>query len=60
MLLVFSRQIPNGLDFPLDKAGVNILGMTAKSIDMAEGRKKFSDLMDSIGFQNQNGRNSPI
>jgi carbamoyl-phosphate synthase (ammonia) len=44
-------QIPNGLALPLDKAGVKILGTSAKMIDNAEDRFKFSDLMDEIGVQ---------
>ena len=44
-------QIPNGLAVPLDKAGVNILGTTAKMIDNAEDRKKFSSALDEIGVQ---------
>lgn len=44
-------QIPNGLAVPLDKAGVKILGTTAKMIDNAEDRKKFSSALDDIGVQ---------
>jgi carbamoyl-phosphate synthase large subunit len=44
-------QIPNGLALPLDKAGVKILGTSAKMIDNAEDRFKFSDLMDEIVVQ---------
>jgi len=44
-------QIPNGLAVPLDEAGVNILGTTAKMIDNAEDRKKFSSALDEIGVQ---------
>jgi carbamoyl-phosphate synthase (ammonia) len=44
-------QIPNGLVVPLDKAGVKIMGTTAQSIDNAEDRFKFSDMIDEIGVQ---------
>jgi carbamoyl-phosphate synthase (ammonia) len=44
-------QIPNGLAIPLDRAGVKILGTTAKMIDNAEDRFKFSDMIDEIGVQ---------
>lgn len=44
-------QIPNGLAIPLDKAGVKILGTSAKMIDNAEDRMKFSDMVDEIGVQ---------
>jgi len=44
-------QIPNGLALPLDAAGVNIMGTTAKMIDNAEDRQKFSAMIDEIGVQ---------
>jgi carbamoyl-phosphate synthase (ammonia) len=44
-------QIPNGLAIPLDKAGVKIFGTSAKMIDNAEDRQKFSDALDEIGVQ---------
>lgn len=43
-------QIPNNLALLLDKQGVNILGTSAKSIDMAEDRQKFSQMCDSLGI----------
>ncbi|KAA6344637.1 Carbamoyl-phosphate synthase large chain [termite gut metagenome] len=42
-------QIPNNLAMRLDGQGVNILGTTAKSIDNAEDREKFSAMLDRIG-----------
>jgi carbamoyl-phosphate synthase large subunit len=42
-------QIPNNLVLPLNRAGIPIMGTPPKSIDMAEDRQKFSDLMDEIG-----------
>lgn len=44
-------QIPNGLALPLDSAGAHIMGTTAKMIDNAEDRMKFSDMIDEIGVQ---------
>jgi carbamoyl-phosphate synthase (ammonia) len=44
-------QIPNGLALPLAAAGVNILGTSAKMIDNAEDRNKFSATLDEIGVQ---------
>jgi len=44
-------QIPNGLAIPLAKSGVHILGTSAKMIDNAEDRQKFSDMIDEIGVQ---------
>ncbi|MCI7782959.1 MAG: carbamoyl-phosphate synthase (glutamine-hydrolyzing) large subunit, partial [Parabacteroides sp.] len=42
-------QIPNNLAMRLDEQHVNILGTTAKSIDNAEDRVKFSAMLDRIG-----------
>ncbi len=42
-------QIPNNLALRLDKENVNILGTSAKSIDNAEDRDKFSAMLDRIG-----------
>ena len=42
-------QIPNNLAMRLDGENVNILGTTAKSIDNAEDRDKFSAMLDRIG-----------
>ena len=42
-------QIPNNLAVKLDKQRVPILGTTAKSIDNAEDRDKFSAMLDRIG-----------
>ena len=41
-------QIPNNLAVKLDDAGVNILGTSAKSIDNAEDRHKFSSMLDRL------------
>lgn len=43
-------QIPNNLAMRLDDAGVAILGTTAKHIDMAEDRHKFSSMLDALGI----------
>ena len=42
-------QIPNNLAMRLDQEQVHILGTTAKSIDNAEDREKFSAMLDRIG-----------
>ena len=42
-------QIPNNLALRLDAQNVNILGTSAKSIDNAEDRDKFSAMLDRIG-----------
>jgi len=41
-------QIPNNLALKLDKSGVNLLGTSAKSIDNAEDRHKFSSMLDRL------------
>ena len=42
-------QIPNNLALRLDAQHINILGTSAKSIDNAEDREKFSAMLDRIG-----------
>ncbi|MDR2680537.1 MAG: carbamoyl-phosphate synthase (glutamine-hydrolyzing) large subunit [Tannerella sp.] len=42
-------QIPNNLAIRLDENSIPILGTTAKSIDNAEDRHKFSAMLDRIG-----------
>lgn len=41
-------QIPNNLALPLSENGVRILGTSPNSIDLAEDRHKFSQLLDRI------------
>mgnify|MGYP005838338887 CR=1 FL=1 len=41
-------QIPNNLAMRLDAYSVNILGTTARSIDRAENRHKFSSMLDEL------------
>lgn len=48
VILSVGGQIPNNLAIRLDEAKVNILGTTAKSIDNAEDRHKFSSMLDRI------------
>ena len=42
-------QIPNNLALRLDAQNIHILGTSAKSIDNAEDREKFSAMLDRIG-----------
>jgi len=42
-------QIPNNLAIRLKEQNVNILGTPAESIDRAENRHKFSQMLDNIG-----------
>lgn len=43
-------QTPNNLALSLAKHGVKLIGTSAKSIDWAEDRLKFSGLLDSLGI----------
>ncbi len=43
-------QIPNNLATKLDSSGVRIMGTSAKNIDRAEDRHKFSSLCDSLSI----------
>src|SRR4030066_1494425 len=43
-------QIPNNLALPLYNAGIKIIGTSPDSIDMAEDRHKFSQLLDRLGI----------
>ncbi len=49
-ILSTGGQIPNNLAIKLDAQGVNILGTSAKSIDNAEDRHKFSAMLDELGI----------
>jgi len=44
-------QTPNNLALALAKNGVRIVGTTARSIDMAEDRSKFSSIISSLGIK---------
>jgi carbamoyl-phosphate synthase large subunit len=48
MIVSTGGQIPNNLAMRLDEQHVNILGTSAKSIDNAEDRHKFSAMLDRI------------
>ncbi|KGN98996.1 carbamoyl phosphate synthase large subunit [Porphyromonas gingivicanis] len=50
VILSTGGQIPNNLAVRLDQQNVNILGTTAKSIDNAEDRHKFSAMLDHLGI----------
>lgn len=50
VILSVGGQIPNNLATRLDDAGINILGTSAKSIDNAEDRHKFSAMLDELGI----------
>jgi carbamoyl-phosphate synthase large subunit len=41
-------QLPNNLAVPLRDCGINVLGTSPDSIDMAENRRKFSAMLDEL------------
>ena len=49
-ILSVGGQIPNNLATRLDEQHVNILGTSARSIDNAEDRHKFSSMLDDLGI----------
>ena len=49
MIVSTGGQIPNNLAVKLDGQNIPILGTTARSIDNAEDRDKFSAMLDRIG-----------
>ncbi len=50
VILSVGGQIPNNLATKLDDARANILGTSARSIDNAEDRNKFSAMLDRLGI----------
>jgi len=50
IILAVGGQVANNLATRLSRAGVNILGTQAVSIDRAEDRHKFSSLLDRMGI----------
>jgi carbamoyl-phosphate synthase large subunit len=51
VIVSMGGQIPNNLAMHLERAGVKILGTPPVSIDMAEDRHKFSQLLDDLGIE---------
>jgi len=50
VIISMGGQIPNNLALKLDEAGIKVLGTSAKSIDNAEDRHKFSKMLDELGI----------
>jgi carbamoyl-phosphate synthase large subunit len=48
IVISMGGQIPNNLACDLEKSGLRILGTAVSSIDTAENRRKFSDLLDQL------------
>jgi carbamoyl-phosphate synthase large subunit len=51
VIIAMGGQIPNNLAVKLHEAGVKILGTSPVSIDTAENRHKFSELLDRLGIE---------
>jgi len=50
VVISMGGQLPNRLALALHHAGVNLLGTSAASIDVAEDRRKFGALLDEMGI----------
>jgi carbamoyl-phosphate synthase large subunit len=48
VIVQFGGQTPLNLSLPLKAAGVNIIGTSPESIDLAEDRKRFGKLLDEL------------
>lgn len=48
VIVQFGGQTPLNLAVPLRKAGVNLLGTSAESIDIAEDRKRFKEMLHKL------------
>src|ERR1700678_2692781 len=48
VIVQFGGQTPLNLSLPLKAAGVNIIGTTPESIDLAEARKRFGKLLEEL------------
>ncbi|RJQ21224.1 MAG: carbamoyl-phosphate synthase large subunit [Nitrospiraceae bacterium] len=51
VIVQFGGQTPLKLAVPLEKAGVKILGTSPDSIDRAEDRKRFKDILHKLDLQ---------
>src|SRR5213593_2810561 len=50
VIVQFGGQTPLSLALPLQRAGVRILGTSPDSIDLAENRRRFGDLLGKLGI----------
>jgi carbamoyl-phosphate synthase large subunit len=56
VIVQFGGQTPLKLALALERAGVNVIGTSPDSIDLAEDRERFSDLLNRLGIkQPENG-----
>ncbi|MFA5858402.1 MAG: carbamoyl-phosphate synthase large subunit [Elusimicrobiota bacterium] len=55
VIVQFGGQTPLNLAVPLQKAGVNILGTSSDSIDRAEDRRRFDELLTKLDLKRAPG-----
>src|SRR4030088_2374928 len=55
VIVQFGGQTPLNLALPLKAAGVNIIGTSPESIDLAEDRKHFNKLLEELNIQQAPG-----
>src|SRR4030043_830956 len=51
VIVQFGGQTPLNLAVPLERVGVKIIGTSPDSIDLAEDRKRFKELLDRLGLK---------
>ncbi|WP_457679616.1 carbamoyl-phosphate synthase large subunit [Thermovibrio sp.] len=51
VIVQFGGQTPLKLSVPLEKEGVRILGTSSESIDVAEDRERFRELLNKLGLK---------
>ncbi len=51
VIVSMGGQTPNNLALKLHKVGIKILGTSPESIDKAEDRSKFSEMLDELGIE---------
>ncbi len=50
VIISMGGQVANNMALPLEEMGAKILGTSARQIDRAEDRHKFSSMLDSLGI----------
>jgi carbamoyl-phosphate synthase large subunit len=55
VIVQFGGQTPLNLSLPLKSAGVNIIGTSPESIDLAEDRKRFGKLLEELDIPQSPG-----
>ncbi|MEE9144083.1 MAG: carbamoyl-phosphate synthase large subunit [Candidatus Binatia bacterium] len=55
VIVQFGGQTPLKLALPLERAGVKIIGTSADSIDLAEDRERFKELIEQLGINQPPG-----